>query len=252
MKKHMVPESSAVITTNVSPAATEMKVGLDPAIILKKEEMLTHLCRFVTITDANHLQSAVEAVRSAKQLLGTVETARVAAKKPFLDLGKQIDQAAENFGLQVNQEIARVTDSVIAPFNEAEARRQEDAARLIEQEKAEAARKLAAAEAEQERINSLKRQSVQKEVQAAAAVENATVELEKAETRIVAPVAAASGMAAKMVVKYEVTDAAALYAARPEFFDLVPRASAMKFAIKKDTKLPGLKVWEARETKIRA
>jgi hypothetical protein len=50
---------------------------------------------------------------------------------------------------------------------------------------------------------------------------------------------------------FEITDAAALYAVRPEFFTLEPRRSAIKSAINKDTKLTGLRVWEQVNTNVR-
>jgi hypothetical protein len=59
-----------------------------------------------------------------------------------------------------------------------------------------------------------------------------------------APAQKASGARATMKVRWEITDEAALFNVMPQWFRLEPRRNIINDSVSKDTKLPGLKVWE--------
>jgi hypothetical protein len=58
-------------------------------------------------------------------------------------------------------------------------------------------------------------------------------------------------MVVKKVVKWEVTDAKALYNFFPHFFRLEPNKSVINASVTAKTVAPGLKVWEETATTVR-
>lgn len=202
------------------------------------------------VNDAESQVKAVEVVRVMKQIVSGVERAREKVKKPFLDKGREVDADAKNYCVEIYAEIERVSLE-ISQYQIAENRRIEAENRRIEAEKEKAQKDADAALAKQEKLETKKNVSVTQAATAEVQTQTALQNLQKVSSQVAAPVAAAAGLKAKKVVKWKVTDAHALYLARPEFYELTPRQSVMKIAITKDTKLAGLEVWEELETKIR-
>ena len=64
----------------------------------------------------------------------------------------------------------------------------------------------------------------------------------------VAEVNRTAGMVKRTVLEFEITDKAALYKVKPDWFDLVPKRSIIRAEITSHTNLPGIRVWQ--ETKI--
>jgi len=110
---------------------------------------------------------------------------------------------------------------------------------------------VAAALVEQERLANLAKPLPKKEIAAEVAVQAAQEKVIQTQAAAPAFIPKVSGKVVKKEVMFEITDAEALYAARPEFFTLEPRRSAIKASINKDTRLPGLKCWEAVSTSVR-
>jgi len=211
-------------------------------------------------------------VNEKERLKKMREAARVEAEQRKLDEARQKAEREAAAAIAEQERQAREAAEKIAAEN-----------RRIEGERVEKERKLAAAIEEQKRLEGMKRQSAEKKAAAEKAIAAAQAELEKANAKkaqsvpniaqeiaaevkvqaavenlhkiqtAVAPQAAkAAGYGAKKVVKHEITDAAALYAVRPEWFELVPKKSIMNASITATTKLPGLKVWETIETQTRS
>jgi hypothetical protein len=65
-----------------------------------------------------------------------------------------------------------------------------------------------------------------------------------------APVKAA-GSVTKKVLRYEVTDIKAAYAAAPHLFSVEIKASAVNATCNADSKIPGMKFWEELQTTFR-
>lgn len=182
---------------------------------------------------------------------------------------------------QVRQEAARKLQAELDEQNRL-ARLEQERIRKeterLEQEQKAAQKRLDDAKAETERLAALSRPSAKNVVAAAKAVEQAAAQvqqvaavktvavnvaqeiasenkvqqaadaLRQVQTQAPAKMTRAAGMRVRTLVKFEVTDAAALYAVRPEFFELVEKKSIINACINKTTVLPGLKVWEAIET----
>lgn len=245
---------NALIHSNIETAV----VSLAPDANQRKHEVLTLSAAVVSVATPAELEIATARHRDIKRLLSEVETTRAAVKAPVLNLGRKIDQIAEEFCLALEQESDRIAGNpkkrikgLIGVFVEAEQERVRKEQEAIEAERIRKEQEAAAAIAEQERLAKLKKPNVAKEL----AAENKVIETQAAlqQVQTIAPpaIARASGLVVKTEPDFEITDAAALYAVRPEFFELVPRKSVIKAAINAKTNLPGLKVWMATKTQTR-
>lgn len=182
---------------------------------------------------------------------------------------------------QARQEAARKLQAELDEQNRLARLEQERIAKetaRLEAERQAAQKALDDAKAETERLASLSRPSVKKieeaekavktasaafqkveavkpvavnvaqEIKSENKVQQATEALRQVQTQAPATITRAAGMRLRKVLKPTITDAKALYAARPEFFDLVPKLAVIKACITRDTILPGLKVEEVLET----
>jgi hypothetical protein len=61
----------------------------------------------------------------------------------------------------------------------------------------------------------------------------------------------ASGSVTKKVLRYEVTDIKAAYAAAPHLFSVEIKPSAVNATCNADSKIPGMKFWEELSTSFR-
>jgi hypothetical protein len=171
-------------------------------------------------------------------------------KGPFYRIYKKILAMTAEHILSVTTERAR-QKKLRDAYAAAEQKRVDDENARLERERIAAEKRAADALAEQERIANLSKPQPKKEVAAETKVQEAAADLQKVQAKAPAVVARAAGYSVKKVLKHEITDAAALYAVRPEFFELVEKKSVVNAAITKETKLPGLKIWEAIETGTR-
>lgn len=240
------------------------KVGNLPVVTLPttslqiKTSTLTESAKVTKVTNKDELEAAVMMCRNIKQLLAVVESTRILVKDPFLNAGRKVDEIAKNFCIELETELIRLNGDtrsrqkgLITVFNEAEAERARKEEELKQQQLADDQRKADEAIAKQERIAGQANPSVKNEIKAAAAVETAVAKVQETTAAQIKPPTAVAGMKAKYITLHEVTDAAKLYTVRPEWFELVPRKSAMKAAITLETNLPGLRVWKELDTQIR-
>jgi chromosome segregation ATPase len=242
----------------------------------------------LTIASDNDQQLAVNALKSLQTLTKQVEKSRTDVKGPVLAIGRQIDEEARKFVADLEAESKRlnklITDYVVERQREAERAeraRQAELAR-IEEEKRKAAAAEAARVAELARIEEEKRKAAEdaflaeteEETQAAAeaavrareaeALERQRLEAEqqrqaelareaaaKEAAIIKAPVKAA-GQVVRKVAKFEVTDIAALYAARPHLVRIEPNTAAINGVLSSGVReIPGLRIWEEVQTQVR-
>jgi hypothetical protein len=213
-----------------------------------------------------------ERLKKMRDNFAAQEAARVEAEQRKLDEARQKAEREAAAAIAEQERQAREAAEKIAAEN-----------RRIEGERVEKERKLAAAIEEQKRLEGMKRQSAEKKAAAEKAIAAAQAELEKANAKkaqsvpniaqeiaaevkvqaavenlhkiqtTVAPQAAkAAGYGAKKVVKYEILNPDSLYRVRPEWFSLIPKKQIMNDSITEATSLPGLKVWTTIETQTRS
>ncbi len=234
------------------------------------------------VTDADTQAEVTNAVRDIRRLLKEVEDGRKTVKAPVLDIGRKIDAAAAEFIAPLEAEAARLTKLLTVYeveqqriAREAEQKRQAELARQQEEERkrqaeidrqareAEQAR-LAAERAERDAKTAEARAKAQQEAKEAAdkaaalaaqkEKEAASAKLEQAELmRAPAPTAPkAAGTAVSQPWVFEVTDAKALYAARPELVDLVLRRNDIITRIRQgEREIPGLRIYQDTRVTVR-
>ncbi len=234
----------------IVPTIDERPVSISTESGKKKQEALTVAKKVTQVTNKQELQTSVNTLQTLKSLLNDADAACELLKRPFYTIYKKILSLTDEYKLEIQNEclrIKRLNDAFAAE----EQRRADAENKRLEDERKAAEKKAADALAEQERINNLSRPSPKKEIAAETKVQAAVAEVKQLEAKAPAAPMKVAGYSAKKVVRYEITDAAALYAVRPEFFNLVEKKSVINAAITKDTKLPGLKVWEAIDTGVR-
>ena len=135
-KKNMT--HNALIQSNIETAV----VSLAPDANQRKQEVLTLSASVVSVTTPAELEIATARHRDIKRLMSEVETTRAAVKAPVLNLGRKIDQIAEEFCLALEQESDRIAGNpkkrikgLIGVFVEAEQERVRKEQEAIEAER---------------------------------------------------------------------------------------------------------------------
>lgn len=211
----------------------------------QRDELLLAARYLGAVTNDDEAKQAADTMIDLKALAKLVEAGRSDAKAPVIALGKAIDGLASELTDEVNAE-ARRLGLIIGTYQ-------------TEQRRLHEARVRAAWQAEQDILLAARAAAYAAE-QAAAAAEAAgkpapVVTVEVVETKAfeaVAVVRAAvavaptlAGTATRRVLQFEVTDAAAAYAAQPAMFTLTPNITAIKAILKSQPNLivPGLMHW---------
>lgn len=242
-----------IIKVDLSSAIVERDSGAEA----EKKHLLDMASEITQVTNAAEQSVAVLRGRGIKSWLNAVEAARKAVKAPVRILEKRIDEIAETHCVDLVIEMNRI-NSLVLGFQEQERKRVEEENRKREEEvrraqraKQEADSKAAAA------VDAVteKEAGLTEAEQAIMAQEEAKAAQENFEVAVRAPLAEATratGMTVRTdVVRFEVTDAKALYALHPEWFELVPKRRIIGDSITKDTRLEGLKVWTETVTGFR-
>jgi hypothetical protein len=210
----------------------------------QRDELLLAARYLGAVTNADEATQAASTMADIKALTRTVESSRTEVKAPVLALGKQIDALAAELTAELEAE-ARRLGQLIGTFQTEERRKHEAAAR-------------AAWQAEQDVLAAARKASYDAEQAAARAAAPAVVAAEQVEAIqtkafeevaviraavAVAPVIA--GMSTRKVQHYEITDAAAAYAAFPVMFTLTPNVAVIKAMLKAQPNwvYPGIKHW---------
>lgn len=199
---------------------------------LEKSKVVTE------VQDPHQQQKAVTYAGILKGLAGSIEDSRVEIKRPFLEACTQIDASAKVFKapiLKRAEELERLASDY--QTKEDQRRELERVAEVARQRKAQeeadaARRRLEEAQSEQDRLaasfDAMEAQEELKEVRTSAIVTS--------EPKV-------AGAAVGERVTFEVTDIAALYAARPDLVSLSPKTREINELIKLDqTPIPGIKI----------
>lgn len=222
------------------------KLDLAPGATERRDQALSHAAMVATVGDAFEADLAAGTLREVTDLCREVETARATIKAPVLELGRKIDAIAKDFLAMLETEKTRI-GRVLGEFQAAERAKAEEARRAAEAEarrKAdEAARAARAAEqaTDQAEAAAAARLAAQKEAEALAAT------IAAAEARPVVP----EGTTTRKNWKYDITDIAALFKARPDLCLIEPNAAAIRAQIPHNQNIPGLRIWQEAKTTTR-
>ena len=212
-----------------------------PSIVIaamdKRDELVLHSATIRRINSNDEAAAAKKAIDALAVFHKAIESQRKAAKAPFLATGKEIDALADTLSIAVKDEDTRL-NKLLGQFIQEQRRLQ--------------------AEAEQKARDEERRIMLEAEEKARKAVEsgkNVDAKLEKidaktfqavAETRAaVANVAPQIDVTLRVTPKFEITDIAALYAARPELVKLEVNTAMMNSLLRAAPKiiLPGVRHW---------
>jgi len=253
---------SAIVVKNIDNVLPSCTAEYE---LLKAQALV--VCRaVVAVTEAESQQIAVSAVGKIKGLLKMVETSRVDVKAPVLKLCKDIDAFAKALVAELEEEAGRIEKTLIRPYVQVEqekaAARQRLADDLARKQREKAEAQAREAEAERQRfLREAQAATSAAEAQALAAAAQAKAEeaaaaterMENTQARVVAAPAKAAGMTVRKVWRFEVTDIAALYKARPSLCVLQESASAINAEMRGGMRqCAGLRIWEEVGTTVRA
>lgn len=213
----------------------------------KRDTLILEASNVLTVKTEEEANAAAETLKNLKGFTRSIETARKEVKSPIVDLGRQIDSLAKSLVTSVTQQASRI-GGMIADFQAEEARKRAEAERKAREEEA---RIKAEAEAKMRKAEESGR-NVEKKVER---IQERTFQ-KTADVRAVAATAAApkvAGLATRKEVQFQVTDIAALHAARPELVTLQPNTAAIKAILKAcpSIDLPGLRHWTENKTVVR-
>jgi hypothetical protein len=234
VNNQLIVSSASVATTPITPAVEQTKLAL------LAESKLVVSCR-----NMDEQTVAVHSAREIKRLVSEVEKTRKAVKEPVITIGKRIDELARTFCLPLETELSRV-NALVTTFQLAEQRR-------VQAEFEEQQRQAAKAQADIKAAAELAAgaSTVQDEIAAHNLTEEAEANLDVAVAAPQPEAARAAGLVVRTTIEFEITDAKALYAAMPNFFELTPRRSIIRDTITENTKLPGLRVWKETKSNVR-
>lgn len=225
-------------------------VAFRPEAFEAKKLALASARAVVTVTDAVSQEAAGKALQAVAALAKQIEAAHRAIKAPVLAFGKEIDSVAKAFSAELDAEKRRLS-VLVGTYQEQERAK---AAKI-----AEAARK-----AEEQRLAKLAAEQnarVAEEVKGRTGTLSADIEAMqgKAVADVVAirqeaaaaTVSAPEGVGVRKSWKFEVTDLAALFKARPDLCTVEPDNAAIRAAVKKSQSIPGLRIWSESVASVR-
>lgn len=201
-------------------------VTLSTDALTKKRDAIELAQSVVSVTTPAELQDAVAAASILKGIIKAMESTRVEVKKPVLEAGRQIDDLAKGFSDTLNVELKRVER--LAGNYQAECNRKAEEIRRQELADMEAARRVDPS-IEAERLRAER-----------------TIEISQKPT--------VAGASVRQMMDYEILDPRALYAARPDLFDLVPKRSLIlaTISIPNQPALPGLRTFPVTKVQAKA
>jgi hypothetical protein len=226
-------EINALAVTGLSTAAISITPGAH-----EYRSSLLAISKAITEVDEFTLDAASDALKLIQETTRAVEKQRVKEKAPALDFGKQIDSAAKEFCGPLEEEVRRLAALIGAFIAE-----QQRIAREAEQARQKAIADAAAAQrkAEEEARKAAAAAEPDDDFQPMPPPAPAPAFLAPIPPPVVAPKVA--GVTVRTSWKYEVTDIAALFAARPDLCAIEPNAAAIRAELPKDKPIPGIRAW---------
>lgn len=213
------------------------------------------------VTSDFEVELAGQVLVEIRRLTKECEDSRVAIKAPVLDLGRDIDRVAKGFVEGIQTEAVRI-GRLVAAYQTEQQRIAADAARArqAELDRIECERMAAEEKARKEAESAMAKAATPEAAEVAAVkAEVAQAEAARAAQRSAESVAVApapppklAGVSVRQVWKFEVLDINALHAARPELVNLVPDIRQINgFIAAGDRVIPGLRIWQEPETRVR-
>jgi hypothetical protein len=223
---------------HVTGSLPKPSIQIVPAAFEARRVALERSGNCKAITDVVSLEEAANALTVVKSLARSVEDSRKDVKAPVLEVGRQIDAVAKDYLSPLEAEAARLS-TLVGTYQEAQRRKAEKA-------REEEARKQAEAVAEMQRKQAA---ALAEGDEAAADAARAEAADKIAESQLALEQAEGpkpTGIVTKTAWKFEVTDIAALYAARPELVVLSPNNAAIRAVVKASNgkPLPGVRCWQ--------
>lgn len=223
-------------------------LALSESAIAERDEAVAEAALVTRVDSDATRQLAADSLRRLKRIEKETEDSRKVVGKPVLDLTAKINAMAKAHEGPAVAEMKRIQALVNEDaWKQEQARRAKEAEARAEQMRLERERQdaIAAArkaETEKERTAALEHAKTIKEVQQSLPVE-------------VAPKAAPVGISKEFKFFYEIIDPAKVYLAKPEFFELSPRARVIDTAINMpgaNHEIPGMRIFEGAKTGVRA
>lgn len=213
----------------------------------RRDELVLAAATVKAVTDPTTAEQAGTALKNLKAFSREIEDTRSEVKKPVLLIGKQIDALAAELTTAVEAEAKRISRllgnyqlEVQRKQQDAERKAREEEQRILEEQNRKAQAAIDSGRNVEGKLENIEAQTFEK------------VALVRAEAA--APVAPKiAGVATRTEVKFEVTDIAALYKARPELVSLTPVTAAIKAVLRASPKLelPRVRHWTEAATIVR-
>ena len=209
-----------------------------------RNQLVLASSKITAITSPEANATAGECVRNIRVHLKQVESVRVELTKPLLEGQRLLKALADDHCTPLKEEVARV-EALATNYMEAEQRRVAAAEALRRKQFEEAeAKRIAAEEAARKAAEKM---TTAAGLAKAEKLEAKAVAAEEAVQTIIAQplpqVIKAKGQSMKQVLRYEVTDIRAVYAARPELCTVEIKPSAVLSTCVPEFPVPGMKLW---------
>ena len=228
----------------------------------QRDKLATAAIAVKTVTNTDEQLAAVVACRDIHTLIKQTKEAGLDFRRPINDFVSQVKAAEDEYLNPLIAEQSRV-EKLQTSFAIAEQRRVE----VEERAKREALAKAEAERiaAEQKAAQAAAKATTEKQLDKAIVLEQKAVVAEQAvqsiASAVVVPVSKVKGSSLKMVMKWECTDVAKLYASNPTLVSIEPKPAAIKACCKPkegatqeqpDTSVPGLRMWYEADTTTRS
>lgn len=243
--------SSSIIKADIT---SKLTIAEDSKV--EKRRLLDLAGQVVQVTTPEEQSLAVRRGRELKLFLGQIESDRKTVKGPVIAVEKRIDELAKELRKELEIEVLRI-EGLVNAFQDLEDRR-------VAAEERERQQRIAKAEEDRRAAESLVREAEDKLTNESASLDDAenaclAQELaaqtnERANEILRAPLPVANrvqGMVQRTELQFTITDAAALYAEKPGWFELVPKRRVIRDNITEHTVLPGIKIWMEKQTSLR-
>mgnify|MGYP001550067541 CR=1 FL=1 len=234
----------------ITPAVSAPIVSVADTARVKRDELLLDAGTVTTVTDRLDADCAVSVLRSLTDFLKEIESQREAVKAPVLKIGREIDALAKELVAEIKTQEARIA-RLCGAFEAEERRKAEDARRAAEAEAARIA--FEAAAATRKAIAAAPTQEAAHRATDAIAGTALTKIAEVRQTAIAAAPPKVAESQLRSTPKFEVTDMAAFYAAKPDLVKLEPHNAAITAILRANPNIiiPGLRHWVDEKLNLR-
>lgn len=209
------------------------------------------------VSSTSEADKAGRRCKALKTLANDAEKDRKKFKAIVTEMGKAIDAAAKKYVEPIEVELKRIGALTTVFLAEEEERVRKENERIQAERDAAIAKQREAEEAAKAAQEKLLEESsgLSEMEQAVLAEEMAKQTKDQAEEVIRQENVERhkpTGAVFRKMVLWEITDVAKVYAAHPEWFELVPKRSLINAVVTEDFELDGLKVWTERRTGFRS